>query len=129
MLSCYIHVPTVAKSSLPILVSANEAPGTLASLIHTVFYHFCSAVHGRSENSLACSAAQTPGTGGIIFSSGEPGVRRQNYILISEREERGRRLLCLRLFTICSANNLKLQTKQNNNNKITIFLPFNTIGT
>ena len=51
-LSCYIHVPTVAKSSLPILVSANEPHGTSTSLIHTVqsstlqwsFIIFCTAV-------------------------------------------------------------------------------------
>ena len=72
-LSSYIHVPTVAKSSgVPILVSANEPPGTLASLICTQcsaaeFYHFLQC----SENSLVCSAVQTPGTEGIIFSSGE----------------------------------------------------------
>ena len=60
---------------LPILVSANEAHGTLADL-HSIFltmhnavkfYHF---FHCTVENLRQCSAVETPGTEGIIFSSG-----------------------------------------------------------
>ena len=76
-LSCYIHVPTVAKSSLPILVSANEPHGTSTSLIHTVqqcsaveFYHF---LHCSENSPASCSAVQLRllGAGGLYFHQEE----------------------------------------------------------
>ena len=95
-LSSYIHVPTVAKSSrLPILVSANEAPGSEASQCTAAeFYQFLQC----SENSLLCSVQfRLLGRRGLYFHQ-ERSVRRQqvvrgrqNYILISTSEREGRK--------------------------------------
>ena len=102
-LSSYIHVPTVAKSSrLPILVSANEAPGSrLHNALQRSFISFCSAV--KILCCAVCSSDSWDGGDYIFIRRGAYGGSRLfegGRITFSsaparEREERGR-LLCLK---------------------------------